>query len=97
MSTTQIYQVQEQQLAELSLFLTRFKSEIQQTLQDYQRQVDNMYELGLPQETYQKFQIEHIDAVNNLVKQIVDHIESQSIPFIQMNSQRVQELIDFNR
>ena len=97
MNTTQIYQVQEQQLNELSLFLTRFNDEIQQTMQDYQRQVDNMYELGLPQETYQKFQIEHIDAVNDLVKQIVDHIESQSIPFIQMNSQRVQELIDFNR
>ena len=96
MNTTQIFRVQEQRLNELSLFLNKFSSEIQRSMHDYQRQVDSMYELGLPQETYQKFQIEHIDAINNLVKQIVDHIESLSSPFIQLNSQRLQELIEIN-
>ena len=97
MTNIQIYQVQEQQLTELANFLQKFDGEIQETMEDYRRQVENMYEQGLPQETYQKFQVDHIDAVNNLVQKIVSHIESQSLPFIRINIQRIRELIDFNQ
>ena len=66
-------------------------------MQDYQRQVDSMYELGLPQETYKKFQADHIDVIKSLVDKIVDHVESQSLPFTKQNIERMQELIQFNQ
>lgn len=97
MSTTQIYQIQEQQLTELAHFLGQFKEEIIERMQNYQAQVDNMYSNGLPQETYEKFQREHIDETNALVQSIVSLIDSQSIPFIQGNIQRMQELINYNQ
>jgi hypothetical protein len=97
MSTTQIYQIQEQQLTELAHFLGQFKEEINERMQNYQAQVDNMYSNGLPQETYEKFQREHINETNALVQRIVSLIDSQSIPFIQGNIQRMQELISYNQ
>ena len=86
MNTIHIYRVQEEQLIELERFLERFKIEIQQAMDDYRRQVEHMYESGLPQETYMKFQVDHIDLVNGLVQNIVDQIESSSVPFIKNNT-----------
>lgn len=93
----QVYHIQERQLTELAHFLNHFKMEIQERMLNYQRQVENMHVNGLPQETYEKFQVEHIDVTNALVQQIVDLIEMQSIPFIQGNIQRMQDLLDYNQ
>jgi hypothetical protein len=97
MSNTQVYQIQEQQLNQLSYFLEVFKDEIQDRMKNYQMQVENMYANGLPQETYEKFQREHIEETNALVNSIVGLIEGQSIPFIQGNIQKMQELIQYNQ
>ena len=93
----QVLHVQERQLTELAHFLNHFKMEIQEKMLNYQKQVENMHVNGLPQETYEKFQIEHIDVTNSFVQQIVDLIETQSVPFIQGNIQRMQEMIDYNQ
>ncbi|MBN1971346.1 MAG: hypothetical protein JXR48_17765 [Candidatus Delongbacteria bacterium] len=93
----QVFQVQEEQLTELAQFLNQFKTDIQERMLNYQMQVDDMNANGLPQETYEKFQAEHIDEVNAFVQRIVSLIDNSSIPFIQGNIQRMQDMISYNQ
>lgn len=97
MSGNQSIYLQLQQLEELTHFLDSFKDMIQAKMVNYQHKVDNIYSNGLPVEVYNKFQSEHIDETHALVSQIVNLIESSSIPFVQQNIQRYTELLNYNQ
>jgi len=97
MSNTQVFRIQEEQLNELVHFLRNFSTEINERMQGYQMQVENLYNNGLPQETFHTFQNNHLDETRSMVQQIVNKIDGESIPFIQGNIERLQELMNYNR
>ncbi len=97
MSNTQVFHIQEEQLNTMVHFLRNFSIEIGERMQAYQMQVENLYNNGLPQETFHAFQINHLEETRALVQHITNKIESESIPFIQGNIERLQELMDYNR
>ncbi|MBN1971349.1 MAG: hypothetical protein JXR48_17780 [Candidatus Delongbacteria bacterium] len=96
-SQRNILETQMEQMKSLFQFLNLLKKEFQEGLLNYQRILDNMLVSGLPDEIYQKFQIEHLDQVNSVINSILELIDSNSIPFIKENISKIQELIDYNK
>ena len=97
MGNVQSYQIQLEQLSQLKNNLNSFSIELLNRATDYQRMLDNLYESGLPQETYNKFQAEHLEVVKSTINQMVNHIENASIPFILANIELTVQQIERNR
>ena len=97
MGNVQSYQIQLEQLNQLKNNLSSFNLELLIRATDYQIMLNNLYESGLPQETYNKFQAEHLEVVKNTIHQIINHIENASIPFILANIELTMQQIERNR
>lgn len=97
MGNIQSYQLQLEQLERLKNYLSNFNLELLNRSMEYQRMVDLLYESGLPQETYNKFQADHLDATKNNIQQIVSIIENNSIPFIMSNIELTISQLERNR
>jgi hypothetical protein len=96
MSTIQQYALQREKLIELTQFLNQFKEDVNQKLSEYKQRVQYMYETGLPEETYNRFEVEHIAETEQLVNAITQLIEDRSIPFAGQNIELMENLINLN-
>ena len=96
MSNIQSYHIQLEQLQELKNYLNHFKMELQERSIEYQRKVDLLFENGLPIETYNKFQSEHLDITKTNIQSINSLIDTQSIPFILANIELTINQIERN-
>ena len=97
MPTLQDYFIQLEHLNQLVLFLNQFKEDMSDKLNEYIQRVETMKENGLPVQTAEKFNLEHIAETANLIRQIQALIEDKSIPFTQTNIEITERLIDLNR
>lgn len=97
MGNIQSYQIQLEQLSQLKNNLSSFNIELLNRATDYQRMLNNLFESGLPQETYNRFQAEHLEVVKNNINQMVNHIENVSIPFISANIELTIQQLERNR
>lgn len=96
MPTLQDYQIQLEQLNELVQFLHQFNEDMSNKLNEYSQRVEMMKENGLPVQTAEKFNMEHIAETANLIQQIHQLIEDKSLPFTHTNIQITEDLIRIN-
>ncbi len=96
MANVQSYHLQLEQLEELKNYLNQFKMELLGRAMEYQRKVDILFEGGLPIETYNKFQSEHLDVTKTNIQSIVNLIDTHSIPFIIANIELTINQIERN-
>ena len=95
--STQDLQVQLEQLHELLRFLDQFKETMDQCIAEYRQRIQQMQENGLTVQVANRFEVEHIGAVNYFIQQAKSHIDEKSIPFTRQNIQLTEDLIRLNQ
>jgi hemerythrin-like domain-containing protein len=96
MATLQDYQIQLQQLNELVWFLNQFKEDMNDKLNEYIHRIEVLRENGLPVQTAQRFEVEHIAETAQMIRQIMDLIDDRSLPFTRQNIELTENLIALN-
>lgn len=97
MPSLQDYYVQLEQLNELVQFLNQFNEDMSNKLNEYIQRVETLKENGLPVQTANKFNVEHIAETANFIHQIKQLIEDRSLPFTHTNIQITEDLIKLNQ
>lgn len=96
MASIQDYQIQLEQLNELVRFLNQFKEEMSDKLNEYIRRIEVLRENGLPIQTAQRFEVDHVAETGLLINQIKVLIDEKSIPFTMQNIELTEHLIALN-